>query len=73
MRQLSGDGAPAHRSCCVTLDFALAELDATDAHRELLARIGYEIEPFSGRSIVVHYRRSPSAVRGRALPPELRR
>jgi DNA mismatch repair protein MutL len=55
MRQLSGDGAPAQRLLLpLTLDFAPAELDAIDAHRELLTRIGYEIEPFSGRSIVVH-------------------
>src|SRR3989475_714499 len=60
MRQLSGDGAPARRLLLpLTLDFAPAELDAIEAHRELLARIGYEIEPFSGRSIVVHTAPNP--------------
>jgi len=60
MRQLSGDGAPAQRLLLpLTLDFAPAELDAIDAHRELLTRIGYEIEPFSGRSIVVHTAPNP--------------
>jgi DNA mismatch repair protein MutL len=60
MRQLSGDGAPAQRLLLpLTLDFAPAELDAIDAHRELLARIGYEIEPFSGRSVVVHTAPNP--------------
>jgi len=60
MRQLSGDGAPAQRLLLpLTLDFAPAELDAVEAHRELLARIGYEIEPFSGRSIVVHTAPNP--------------
>ncbi len=60
MRQLSGDGAPAQRLLLpLTLDFTPAELDAIDAHRELLARIGYEIEPFSGRSIVVHTAPNP--------------
>ena len=60
MRQLSGDGAPAQRLLLpLTLDFAPAELDAIDAHRELLARIGFEIEPFSGRSIVVHTAPNP--------------
>jgi len=60
MRQLSGDGAPAQRLLLpLTLDFAAAELDAIEAHRELLARIGYEIEPFSGRSIVVHTAPNP--------------
>ena len=60
MRQLSGDGASAQRLLLpLTLDFAPAELDAIDAHRELLARIGYEIEPFSGSSIVVHTAPNP--------------
>jgi DNA mismatch repair protein MutL len=60
MRQLSGDGAPAQRLLLpLTLDFGPAELDAIEAHRELLARIGYEIEPFSGRSIVVHTAPNP--------------
>ena len=60
LRQLSGDGAPAQRLLLpLTLDFAPAELDAIEAHRELLARIGYEIEPFSGRSIVVHTAPNP--------------
>lgn len=60
MRQLSGDGAPAQRLLLpLTLDFMPAELDAIDAHRELLSRIGYEIEPFSGRSIVVHTAPNP--------------
>jgi len=60
MRQLSGDGAPAQRLLLpLTLDFATTELDAIEAHRELLARIGYEIEPFSGRSIVVHTAPNP--------------
>ena len=60
MHQLGGDGAPAQRLLLpLTLDFAPAELDAIDAHRELLARIGYEIEPFSGRSVVVHTAPNP--------------
>ena len=60
IRQLSGDGAPAQRLLLpLTLDFAPAELDAIEAHRELLTRIGYEIEPFSGRSIVVHTAPNP--------------
>ena len=60
MRQLSGDGAPAQRLLLpLTLDFAPAELDAIEAHRELLARVGYEIEPFSGRSVVVHTAPNP--------------
>jgi len=60
MRQLSGDGAPAQRLLLpLTLDFGPAELDAIEAHRELLERVGFEIEPFSGRSIVVHTAPNP--------------
>ena len=60
MRQLSGDGAPAQRLLLpLTLDFAPAELDAIEAHRELLGRVGFEIEPFSGRSVVVHTAPNP--------------
>ena len=60
MRQLCGDGAPAQRLLLpLTLDLAPAELDAIEAHRELLARVGFEIEPFSGRSIVVHTAPNP--------------
>jgi len=60
MRQLSGDGASAQRLLLpLTLDFAPAELDAIDAHRELLARVGFEVEPFSGRSVVVHTAPNP--------------
>jgi DNA mismatch repair protein MutL len=55
MRQLTGDGAPAQRLLLpLTLDFTPPELEAIDAHRELLQRVGFEMEPFSGRSIVVH-------------------
>jgi DNA mismatch repair protein MutL len=60
MRQLSGDGAPAQRLLLpLTLDFGPGELDAIEAHRELLERVGFEIEPFSGRSIVVHTAPNP--------------
>jgi DNA mismatch repair protein MutL len=54
MRQLTGDGAPAQRLLLpLTLEFASAELDAMDAHRELLARVGFELEPLSGRTVMV--------------------
>jgi len=60
MRQLSGDGASAQRLLLpLTLDFSAAELEAVDAHGELLRRVGYEIEPFSGRSVVVHTAPNP--------------
>jgi DNA mismatch repair protein MutL len=60
MRQLAGDGASAQRLLLpLTLEFAPPELDAIDSHRELLRRVGYEIEPFSGRSVVVHTAPNP--------------
>jgi len=60
MRQLSGDGAPAQRLLLpLTLEFTEPELEAIDAHRELLARVGFEVEPFSGRTVVVHTAPNP--------------
>jgi DNA mismatch repair protein MutL len=60
MRQLSGDGAPAQRLLLpLTLEFTPPELDAIDAHRELLQRVGFEIEPFSGRTVVVQTAPNP--------------
>jgi DNA mismatch repair protein MutL len=60
MRQLSGDGAPAQRLLLpLTLEFTPPELEAIDAHRELLQRVGFEVEPFSGRSVVVHTAPNP--------------
>jgi DNA mismatch repair protein MutL len=37
----------------LTLDFAAAELDAIEAHRELLHRVGFELEVLSGRTVAV--------------------
>jgi DNA mismatch repair protein MutL len=55
LAQLSGDGAPAQRLLLpLTLEFAAPELEALDTHRELLRRIGYEVAPFAGRTVVVH-------------------
>ena len=60
MQQLAGDGAPAQRLLLpLTLEFTAAELEAIDAHRELLRRVGYELEPFSGRTVVVHTAPNP--------------
>ena len=60
MRQLTGDGAPAQRLLLpLTLEFTPPELEAVDAHRELLRRVGYEVEPFSGRAVVVHTAPNP--------------
>ena len=43
----------------LTLELTAAELDALDAHGELIARMGYEIEHFGGRSVIVHAMPSP--------------
>ncbi|MGH7538573.1 MAG: DNA mismatch repair endonuclease MutL, partial [Gemmatimonadales bacterium] len=60
MRQLAGDGAPAQRLLLpLTLEFAAPELESIDAHRELLQRVGFELEPFSGRTVVVHTAPNP--------------
>ena len=60
MRQLTGDGASAQRLLLpLTLDFTPVELEAIEAHRELLRRVGFEIEPFAGRSVIVHTAPNP--------------
>jgi DNA mismatch repair protein MutL len=54
LHQLQGDGAPAQRLLLpLTLDFTPPELEAIDEHRELLRRVGFELEPLSGRSVIV--------------------
>jgi DNA mismatch repair protein MutL len=60
MRQLTGDGATAQRLLLpLTLEFTPPELEAIDQHRALLQRVGYEVEGFSGRTVVVHTAPNP--------------
>jgi len=60
MQQLAGDGAPAQRLLLpLTLEFTAPELEAIEAHRELLRRVGFELEPFSGRTVVAHTAPNP--------------
>ena len=60
MGQLTGDGVPAQRLLLpLTLDFTAPELDAIESHRELLQRVGFELEAFSGRTVVVHTAPNP--------------
>jgi len=60
MRQLTGDGLPAQRLLLpITLELTAPELDAVEQYRELLARVGFEVEPFSGRTLVVHTAPNP--------------
>ena len=45
----------------LTLQFTPGELDAVEAHADLLARLGYEIEGFGGASLIVHAVPAPHA------------
>jgi DNA mismatch repair protein MutL len=55
MAQLSGIGAPAQRLLLpLTVELTDEELDAVDVHREQLHSVGFEVEAFGGRTVVVH-------------------
>jgi DNA mismatch repair protein MutL len=55
MAQLTGADSPAQRLLLpLTLDLTDEELDAVDAHAEALRHIGFEVEPFGGRAVVIH-------------------
>jgi DNA mismatch repair protein MutL len=43
----------------LTLTFGPEELDALEANRDLLATLGYELEPFGGRTVIVHAAPAP--------------
>jgi len=45
----------------LTVEFTPAELDAIEAHAEPLAKLGWELEPFGGRTIAVHAVPAPHA------------
>ena len=58
-RMQAGD-APAQRLLLpATIELTDEELDAAEAHREPLRRIGYEFEGFGGRTVVLHTVPSP--------------
>ncbi|UCD24693.1 MAG: DNA mismatch repair endonuclease MutL [Gemmatimonadota bacterium] len=38
----------------LTIDLEQTELDAVEHHKELLSAVGFEVEEFGGRSVVVH-------------------
>jgi DNA mismatch repair protein MutL len=55
MRALEAGASPAQRLLFpLTLHVNPAESEAFDAHREALARIGFEIEEFGGHTLLVH-------------------
>lgn len=55
LRHLSGEGIPAQRLLLpITIDLTDEELDVTASHAEELRRIGFEMEPFGGRTVAIH-------------------
>jgi DNA mismatch repair protein MutL len=55
IRQLRGEGLPAQRLLLpITIALTDEELDVVAAHGEELRRIGYEVEPFGGRTVAIH-------------------
>jgi DNA mismatch repair protein MutL len=54
MAQLQGSGGASQRLLLpITVDLDAAELEAVEAHKELLETIGFEVEPFGGRAVVL--------------------
>jgi DNA mismatch repair protein MutL len=55
LAQLTGADAPAQRLLLpITLELTDEELDAVEAHAHELRRVGFEVEPFGGQSVVLH-------------------
>ncbi|MFN8651065.1 MAG: DNA mismatch repair endonuclease MutL [Gemmatimonadales bacterium] len=42
-----------------TIELADEELDAVDAYRDVLTKVGFEVEPFGGRTVALHAVPSP--------------
>ncbi len=54
MAQLEHGGLAGQRLLLpITLELTDEELDAVEAHRDALERIGYEVEPFGGRTVAL--------------------
>ncbi len=55
MAELSGESSAAQRLLMpITLDLEARELEVVEEHADQLRAIGYEVEPFGGRSVVIH-------------------
>jgi DNA mismatch repair protein MutL len=55
LRQLEGGGASSQRLLLpITVDLNDEELEALDTHRQAIDRIGFEVAPFGGRTVVLH-------------------
>jgi DNA mismatch repair protein MutL len=60
MQQLQGGIAQGQRLLLPsTVELTDEELDAVEAHRDALERIGFEVEPFGGRTVALHAVPSP--------------
>ncbi len=60
MQQLQGGSAQGQRLLLPsTVELTDEELDAVEAHRDVLERIGFEVEPFGGRTVALHAVPSP--------------
>lgn len=55
MTQLTTAGAAAQRLLLpLTIELTDEEMEVVERHREPLERVGFDVEPFGGRSVVVH-------------------
>jgi DNA mismatch repair protein MutL len=55
MTRIQSGGLPSQRLLLpFTLEFTDEELEAIETHGEQISRIGFEVEAFGGRSVVVH-------------------
>ncbi len=55
MQQLAGAGTAAqHLLLPLTVDLEPLELEAVETHADLFRRVGFEAEPFGGRSVIIH-------------------
>jgi DNA mismatch repair protein MutL len=55
MADLAAGGIPAQRLLLpFTLDLTDEELEVVEQHRDALAQVGFEVEPFGGRTVAVH-------------------
>jgi DNA mismatch repair protein MutL len=60
MAQLRGGGASAqHLLLPITLELTDEELDALESYAQEIRAVGFEVEPFGGRSVVLHAVPSP--------------
>ncbi len=55
MAELTGKGSAAQRLLLpLTMDLEPGELEVVEGERELLSSVGFEVEGFGGRSVVIH-------------------